>query len=99
MLKIFAQKKKSYSKEDAKRIGDELKVDWNDIDIDEFTMGLNVELEHGTMYPDTNITDDDDIMTAKIALAHLKECKINKNGRSTYYTYLAKMERDCSESA
>ena len=35
--------------------------------------GINVELEHGTINPNTNVTNDDLIMTAKIALAHLNE--------------------------
>ena len=35
--------------------------------------GMNVELEHGLIDPKTNVTDDDLIMTAKIALAHLNE--------------------------
>jgi hypothetical protein len=42
-------------------------------DANEFFMGINVELEHGTEDPATNVTDDDPTMTAKIALAHLNE--------------------------
>ena len=46
---------------------------------------MDVELEHGTRDPATNVTDDDVIMTAKIARAHLNEFP-------DYYTRLAKME-------
>lgn len=75
-----------FTKEDAKKIGDELNVNWDEVNIDEFTMGLNVELEHGTKSgEDTNVTNDDPIMTAKIALAHLKEMP-------DYYTRLKEME-------
>ena len=50
-------------------------------------MGLDVELEHGTIDPKTNVTNDDEIITGKIALAHLNEF-------SDYYTRLEKMEEE-----
>ena len=74
-----------FSLDDAKRIGDQLNIDWNVIDINQFHMGLNVELEHGSKYPDTNITDDDLLLTGKIALAHLHEVP-------DYYTKLKTVE-------
>ncbi len=40
---------------------------------EEFLDGINIELEHGTINPNTNVTNDDLIITAKIALAHLNE--------------------------
>ncbi|HEY5713821.1 MAG TPA: DUF5661 family protein [Candidatus Gracilibacteria bacterium] len=75
------------NQEDAKRIGDQLKINWNEVRLEEFTMGLNIELEHGTHYPETNVTDDDEILTGKIAWAHLKEFP-------DYYTRLKKMEQE-----
>jgi len=63
----------TFPKEDAKRIGDKLKVNWDKINIEEFLIGLETELEHGKKNPETNITNDDEEMTAKIALAHLNE--------------------------
>ena len=74
-----------FSLDDAKRIGDELNIDWNVVDINQFHMGINVELEHGSKYPDTNITNDDPLLTGKIALAHLHEIK-------DYYTKLKGVE-------
>jgi hypothetical protein len=53
-------------------------------------MGLNVELEHGTISPGTNITNNDPIMTGKIALAHLNEIP-------DYYTRLARMRKEARE--
>jgi len=79
--------KKHFTEEDAKRIGEELGIDWSKFDVDQFRMGLDVELEHGTVGPKTNVTDDDEIMTGKIALAHLNEFP-------DYYTRLEKMERE-----
>lgn len=35
--------------------------------------GMNVELEHGSRTPDLNVTNDDPILTAKLAIAHLRE--------------------------
>ena len=71
----------------AKAIGDQLEISWEEIDLAEFTIGLNVELEHGKRYPETNLTDDDPKLTGKIAWAHLKEFP-------DYYTRLEKMEKD-----
>jgi hypothetical protein len=75
---------------EAKDIGNKLGILWTEVDLNEFTMGLNVELEHGLRYPETNITNDDELMTGKIAWAHLKEFP-------DYYTRLAKMEKSAEE--
>ena len=53
-------------------------------------MGLGVELEHGAHDPLTNVTDDDEETTGKIAWAHLNEFP-------DYYTRLAKMEADAEQ--
>ena len=83
---------KQYLKEDvtmdqAVAIGDALCIDWNEVkfSIGDFCQGLQVELEHGIINPETNITNDDLTMTGKIALAHLNEF-------GNYYSELAKME-------
>ena len=76
-----------FTAEEAKKIGEELGIDWSKFNIEQFRMGLDVELEHGLISPATNVTDDDPIMTGKIALAHLNEF-------SDYYTRLAKMEKE-----
>ena len=78
---------KEFSSDEAKRIGDSLSVDWGQVDLEQFCMGLLVELEHGTGDPETNVTDDDLSLTAKIALAHLKEFP-------DYYARLAEMEAE-----
>lgn len=74
--------------EDARKIGEQIGVDWKKIDIEQFRMGLDVELEHGTKYgKQTNVTNDDLAVTGKIAWAHLKEIP-------DYYTRLKKMESE-----
>ena len=79
-----------YSVEEAKRIGDELGIDWSQVDLEHFRIGLEVELEHGTRDPETNVTNDDEILTGKIALAHLREFR-------DYYTRLEKLEEEEAE--
>ena len=78
---------KKFNKQDAKKIGIELGIDWNEISLEEFMTGIAVELEHGTMFPETNITDNDKLLTGKIAWAHLKEFP-------DYYTRLEKLEKE-----
>ena len=79
--------KKHCTTEEAKRIGEALGIDWSKFDVEQYRMGLNVELEHGLVDPHTNVTNDDPMMTGKIALAHLNEFP-------DYYTRLEKMERE-----
>lgn len=81
------ENKKSFTSEDAKRIGEAIGIDWSKFDVEQFKMGLDVELEHGLVDPNTNVTNDDEIMTGKIALAHLNEFP-------DYYTRLEKMEKE-----
>jgi hypothetical protein len=75
---------------DAVSIGKSLGINWNEVSPDEFTMGINVEFEHGTKFPETNITNDDKKLTGQIAWAHLKEFP-------DYYTRLGKMEKKAAE--
>lgn len=77
-------------KSEAKEIGNQLGIDWENVNLDEFTMGMNVEFEHGTRFPETNVTNDDKHLTGKIAWAHLKEFP-------DYYTRLEKMEKEADE--
>jgi hypothetical protein len=53
-------------------------------------MGLDVELEHGTVNSVTNVTNNDPILTGKIALAHLNEY-------ADYYTRLNRMEEEAEK--
>lgn len=62
-----------YNENDARYAAKVLNVQFDKFSLEEFLDGINIELEHGTVDPLTNVTDDDLIMTAKIALAHLNE--------------------------
>jgi len=73
----------------ARRIGTTIGIDWESspFDVDQYLLGLEVELEHGARDPETNVTNDDELTTGKIAWAHLKELP-------DYYTRLAVMEAE-----
>ncbi len=72
---------------EAKMVGDALGVDWKTVDVEQFHMGMDVELEHGARDPETNVTNDDVLLTGKIAWAHLKEFP-------DYYDRLEQMEEE-----
>jgi hypothetical protein len=79
----------TFSTSDARFVGEQLGIDWasSPFDVEQFRAGMDVELEHGTRDPDTDVTGDDPLLTAKIALAHLRELP-------DYYTRLARMEAE-----
>jgi hypothetical protein len=82
--------KRKFTIEEAREIGGQLGVDQNDLDFEEFRRGLEVELEHGSRDPETNVTNNDALLTGKIAWAHLKEYP-------DYYTRLDKLEAEADE--
>ena len=84
--------KRLISIEEVKKIGEQLGITWDKFDVDQYKMGLEVELEHGTANSLTNVTNDDLVATGKIALAHLNEIP-------DYYTRLLKMEKEAKASA
>lgn len=77
------------SAEYAKTIGDRLNINWDKINLDQFKQGLVIELEHGNTNEKTDVTDDNMLLTGKIALAHLNELP-------DYYSRLIKMEKEVS---
>ena len=81
--------RKSFTAEEAQRVGSQIGIDWDSapFNVEQFRMGMDVELEHGRFDEATNVTDDDPVFTGKIALAHLNEFP-------AYYTRLQKMEQE-----
>lgn len=75
--------------DEAKRIGNQIGVDWTRFDLEQFRQGMDVEYEHGTRDPQTDVTHDDPILTGKIALAHMKEFP-------DYYKRLKAMEEEAA---
>jgi Protein of unknown function (DUF5661) len=82
-----------FSGEEARRIGEAIGIDWSSapFDVEQFRLGMEVELEHGLHDLLTNVTDSDPVVTGKIALAHLKEFP-------DYYTRLALMEEEAKRA-
>ena len=82
--------KKRFTKGEAEKIGKKLGIKWDKWNVEQFRLGLDVELEHGKVSLKTNITNDNPLMTGKIALAHLNEFH-------DYYTRLAKLEKQADK--
>jgi hypothetical protein len=83
-----------FTAEQARRAGEQIGIDWGSapFDVEELRSGMDVELEHGLHDLATNVTDDDPIFTAKIALAHLNEFP-------DYYVRLRRMEDEAERDA
>ena len=79
-----------FTNEEAQKIGESIGIDWSKFDIDQFRRGMDVELEHGRVDIDTNVTNNDPVITGKIALAHLNEFP-------DYYDRLHVMEEEAEE--
>ncbi len=78
---------KQFTADEAQRIGGQIGINWDTVDLAEFRKGLAVEMEHGSHDPETDVTHDDPLLTGKIAWAHIKEY-------ADYYTRLAQMETE-----
>ena len=85
----MSEPRTSFTAEEARRVGEEIGIDWASapFDLEQFRMGMDVELEHGLHDGATNVSDDDPVVTGKIALAHLNEFP-------DYYTRLERMEEE-----
>ena len=85
--------RRSFTTDEARAIAQELGIDFERLgcDLEQFRMGLDIELEHGSRDPETDVSGNDPIVTGKIALAHLSEYP-------DYYTRLARLERDAAGS-
>lgn len=68
-------------------MGKQIGVDWERFDLEQFRIGMDVEYEHGSADPQTDVTGDDPVITGKIALAHMKEFP-------DYYERLERMEQE-----
>ena len=81
--------KRQFTADEARTAGERIGIDWatSRFDVEQFRMGMDVELEHGTHDVETNVTNDNVEVTAKIARAHLNEFP-------DYYSRLAVMEAE-----
>ena len=81
-----------FTSPEARKVGASIGIDWETapFDVEQFRMGMDVELEHGLQDILTNVTQDDPLVTGMIALAHLNEFP-------DYYTRLARMEAEAEQ--
>lgn len=82
--------KKVFTSKQAQELGAQFGIDWTKFAVEELRYGMDVELEHGSVDPETNVTNDNPLVTAKIAYVHLKEYP-------DYYVRLRKMEEEAEE--
>lgn len=82
--------RREFTVDKAIKIGQEIGINFDEVDLEQFRKGLSVELEHGAHDPETNVTNDDLVITGKIAWAHIKELP-------DYYTRLENMEKTAEE--
>jgi hypothetical protein len=82
----------TFTADQAREVGEKIGIDWSSapFDVEQFRMGMDVELEHGLQDPATNVTGDDAVTTGKIALAHLNEFP-------DYYSRLERMETEAEK--
>ena len=81
--------KKIVSIHDAETVAASIGIHWEKVQflVEDLRRGMEVEYEHGTNDPRTNVTNDDPLLTGKIAWAHLKEYP-------DYYKRLQVMEKE-----
>jgi hypothetical protein len=86
--------RETFTSDEAREVGAKIGIEWAAarFDVEQFRMGIDVELEHGLHDLVTNVTDSDPVVTGKIALAHLNEFP-------DYYTRLAQMEEEAKRDS
>lgn len=92
LIKLRGEDNKvSFTMDEARDIAKKIGIDFSNekFDLNEFSIGINVELEHGTKFPNANVTNNDPILTGKIAYAHLLEFP-------DYYTRLKNLESEAN---
>lgn len=89
---LYMSSKKHFTSKEASAVAEKLKIDWTKVKykLEQFRHGMDIELEHGKVDRNTNVTNDNALMTGKIALAHLNEFP-------DYYNRLDKLESDAEK--
>jgi hypothetical protein len=84
------KKQKQISSDEAKRIGESLQIDWNQVDLEQFRQGLMGNHEPGSIDPETGMAYEGVLLTGKVVLAHMQEFP-------DYFTRLAKLKAEAEE--
>jgi hypothetical protein len=84
------KKRKQISLDQAKRVGESLHIDWEQVDLEEFRQGLMGNHKPGAIDPETGLAYEDVLLTGKVVLAHMEEFP-------DYFTWLAKLKEEVGE--
>ena len=84
------KKRKKISTDEAKRVGESLHIDWEQVDLEEFRQGLMGNHKPGAIDPETGLTYDSVLLTGKVVLEHMEEFP-------DYFTWLAKLKEEVGE--
>ena len=90
--KKLTRNSKTFTEAEAAKVAKNLGIDFSKVlfSLSDFTKGMNVELEHGKIHAETNVTNSNPLITGKIALAHLNEFP-------DYYERLEKLEEEAKK--
>jgi hypothetical protein len=83
-------KRKQISSEEARRIGDSLRIDWDQIDLEQFRQDLIGTQKQAAVAPETGLTYDGVLLSGKIVLAHMQKFP-------DYFTRLEKLKAEADE--
>ncbi len=84
------KKRKQISLDEAKRIGESLHVDWDQVDLEQFRQDLLKNHPPGSMDPETGLTYDGVLLSGRVVLAHMQDFP-------DYFTRLAKLKKEVAE--
>jgi uncharacterized protein DUF5661 len=84
------KKRKQISTADARRVGESLHIDWEQVNLEEFRQGLMGNHKPGAIDPETGLAYESVLLTGKIVLAHIEEFP-------DYFTRLAKLKEEVDE--
>ena len=84
------KKRKQISIEEARRVGESLHIDWEQVDLEEFRQGLMGNHKTGAIDPETGLAYDSVLLTGKVVLAHIEEFP-------DYFTRLARLKEEVDE--
>ena len=84
------KKRKQISSDEAKRIGESLHVDWEQVDLEDFRQGLMRKLQQEAIDPEMGLTYDGVLLAGKIVQSHMEEFP-------DYFTRLEKLKAEADE--
>jgi hypothetical protein len=84
------KKRKQISTDEAKRVGESLHIDWEQVDLEEFRQGLMGNHKEGAIDPETGLTYEGVLLTGKVVLAHMEEFP-------DYFTRLARLKAEVDD--